>query len=95
MSESRKNQPSSYNRYFFWAFLVVAGIFLWTEHRAHVIEYLPISLLLLCVGMHFFMHGSHGHGSKHSADEPESDSNIHTAALPRQLAANDEADKRS
>lgn len=44
-------------------FLILA-YFLWMEHRAHVIEYLPIALLLLvvllCPLMHLFMH--HGHG---------------------------------
>jgi len=45
-------------------FAVAAGYFLWTEHRAHVIEYLPWTFLLLCPLMHVFMHGSHGgHGS--------------------------------
>lgn len=44
-------------------FLAVAGYFLWTEHRPHVIEALPYLLLLVCVGMHVFMHGAHGgHG---------------------------------
>ena len=43
-------------------FLGIGGYFLWTEHRAHVIEYLPWILLLGCVGMHMFMHGGHGHG---------------------------------
>ena len=45
-------------------FLGVAAFFLLTEHRAHVLGVLPYLLLLLCVGMHFFMHGGHrGHGS--------------------------------
>lgn len=47
-------------------FLAVAGFFLWEEHSAHILGYLPLILILgLCVGMHFFMHGSHGgdHGS--------------------------------
>lgn len=48
-------------------FLAVAGVLLWVEHRAHVLGALPLLLpLLLCVGMHFFMHrghgGTHGHG---------------------------------
>jgi hypothetical protein len=45
------------------AFLLIAGVLLFTEHRAHVLGvaiYLP---LLLCPLMHFFMHGGHGgHG---------------------------------
>ena len=46
-------------------FLAIAGFFLWQEHEAHILGYLPLLLLLgACVGMHFFMHGGHGgHGS--------------------------------
>jgi hypothetical protein len=32
----------------FIAFLAVAAYFLWTEHRAHVVQLLPYVLLLLC-----------------------------------------------
>jgi heme/copper-type cytochrome/quinol oxidase subunit 4 len=45
-------------------FLAVAGVFLWVEHRAHILGVLPLLLLLaICLGMHFFMHRGHGgHG---------------------------------
>jgi uncharacterized membrane protein len=45
-------------------FLAVAGYFLWEEHAAHLLGYLPLILILgLCLGMHAFMHGGHGgHG---------------------------------
>lgn len=46
-------------------FLGVAGFFLWTEHRAHLLGALPYLLLLLCPLMHLFMHGGHGHGHRH------------------------------
>ena len=49
-------------------FLAIGGYFLWTEHRAHVIEFLPWVLILACVGMHFFMHGGHGGGHGHGGD---------------------------
>ncbi|OGB27044.1 MAG: hypothetical protein A3I66_22495 [Burkholderiales bacterium RIFCSPLOWO2_02_FULL_57_36] len=42
-------------------FLLVIGYFLWMEHQAHVIEYLPYLLLAACVLMHVFMHRGHGH----------------------------------
>lgn len=45
-------------------FLLIAGYFLVTEHRAHLggaLNYLPFLLLLACPLMHVFMH--HGHGS--------------------------------
>ena len=52
-------------------FLAVAGYFLWAEHRAHFLAYVPLILILgLCLGMHFFMHG--GHGGGHGAQEEDS-----------------------
>ncbi len=48
-------------------FAAAAAYFLWTEHRAHVIQYLPWGILALCPLMHFFMHRGHGgHGSRDS-----------------------------
>lgn len=45
-------------------FGAVAGYFLWTEHRAHLAQWWPYAILLLCPLMHVFMHGSHGgHGN--------------------------------
>jgi len=45
-------------------FVVIAGILLFTEHRAHVLGALIWLPLLLCPLMHLFMHGGHGgHGS--------------------------------
>lgn len=41
-------------------FAAAAAYFLWTEHRAHVIQYLPWGILALCPLMHFFMHRGHG-----------------------------------
>lgn len=47
-------------------FIAIAGYFLWTEHRAHLIgalSWLPWLLVLACPLMHLFMHGGHGgHG---------------------------------
>lgn len=42
------------------AFLAIAGFFLWEKHEAHILGYLPLILIGVCVGMHFFMHGGHG-----------------------------------
>jgi hypothetical protein len=58
----------------FFGFLAVAGFFLFTEHRAHLMGALPFILLALCPLMHVFHrgHGSHGHhgvpGSHGNAD---------------------------
>ncbi|MBR0926765.1 DUF2933 domain-containing protein [Bradyrhizobium diazoefficiens] len=41
-------------------FLVIAGILLFAEHRAHVLGLFVWLPLLACPLMHFFMHG-HGH----------------------------------
>jgi hypothetical protein len=48
-------------------FLGIAAFFLITEHTAHVFGVLPYALLLVCVLMHFFMHGGHGHQHGDSA----------------------------
>jgi fatty acid desaturase len=47
-------------------FLAVAGMVLWVEHRLHILGALPLLLpLLICIGMHFFMHRGHGgHGGR-------------------------------
>jgi hypothetical protein len=50
-------------------FSAIAAYFLWTEHRAHVIEFLPWVFLALCPLMHLFMHRGHDHGGNRS-DRP-------------------------
>lgn len=53
-------------------FLIIAGYFLVTEHRAHLsgaLYYLPFVFLLACPLMHFFMHGGHGHGKSGSGNK--------------------------
>jgi fatty acid desaturase len=53
-------------------FLVIAGALVWMEHRAHILGAWPLLLpLVICVGMHFFMHRGHGghHGSGGDRDE--------------------------
>ena len=53
------------------AFLAVGALFLVLEHRAHLLGAWPLLFLLLCGGMHLFMHRGHGGhdsrvGEKHS-----------------------------
>ena len=46
-----------------WAFIgfaIVAGFFLLTEHRAHLLGVLPFLILLACPLLHMFHHSSHG-----------------------------------
>jgi len=46
-------------------FLIVAGFFLFTEHRAHLFGFLPFLLLLACPLLHLLHegHGDHEAGS--------------------------------
>ncbi len=54
-------------------FLLIGGYFLWEEHKAHILGYLPLILILgACAGMHFFMHGGHG-GGRHTEDSQRRD----------------------
>ena len=41
-------------------FLAIAGVYLWMEHRAHLLGVVVWLPLLACPLMHLFMH--HGHG---------------------------------
>ena len=52
--------------YVFWAFIAIAAYFLLTEHRAHVVPYLPLLLIAACPLLHMFHnHGGHeGHGDR-------------------------------
>ena len=56
----------------FIGFLLVAGYFLITEHRAHLSGWLSSYgiwlLLLACPLMHLFMHRGHGHGGHESRE---------------------------
>jgi len=65
--QSRSNQALG-------VFLAIAAYFLWTEHQAHVIAFLPWLLIAGCLVMHAFMHRGHGHGSGgHSGDDEPGD----------------------
>ncbi len=59
-------------------FLIVAGYFLFMEHRAHLggfLYYLPFLFLLACPLMHIFMHGGHGghEQGKRDSDDKKGD----------------------
>jgi hypothetical protein len=53
-------------------FLAIAGFFLFTEHRAHLLGALPFILLLLCPLLHLFGHGGLGSGTAHRHERPGS-----------------------
>ncbi len=56
-------------------FAIIGGFLLLSEHRAHVLPYLPWLLLLACPLLHMFMHGGHGgHGKEgHDHGSPRRD----------------------
>lgn len=49
--------------------LAIAAFFLLTEHRAHLLGWLPLALLLLCPLLHLLMHGGHGGHGGHADDD--------------------------
>jgi hypothetical protein len=58
-------------RWVFWGFVVIAAYFIYTEHRAHAIQYLPFLLLLACPLMRLFHgHGGHGRGNDDERSQP-------------------------
>lgn len=69
----------SRNTWVLLGFLAVGAYFLFSEHRAHFLYYLPFVLLLACPLMHLFHgHGGHGgHGShakeREARDDPRRD----------------------
>ena len=67
---SEKKMP---NRALYWTaacvFTVFGGYYLWTQHRAHVLQFWPLALFLLCPLMHLF--GGHGGHGNHKRDEGE------------------------
>ena len=74
----------------FIAFALIAGFFLLSEHRAHVISYLPWLLLAACPLLHMFMHGGHG-GHRHGGAQPAREQgNDSTRAAERSGAAGSE-----
>lgn len=54
------------------AFLAIGAFFLVSEHRAHVVPWLPWLILLACPLLHVFMpggHGGHGDVEGNSSDD--------------------------
>ena len=43
-----------------YAFLAIAALFLWGDHRSHILGVVPYLLLLACPIIHLLMHQSHG-----------------------------------
>lgn len=58
------------------AFVAIGGFYLVTEHRAHLLGWLPFLFVLACPLMHLFMHHGHGgadHGEPVGRNKPDRD----------------------
>ena len=71
MNHDQNDKWNPASKYVFIGFALIAGYFLITEHRAHVVQYLPFLFLLACPLMHLF-HGHGGHGGHGGGAEQES-----------------------
>lgn len=60
-------------RWVLYGFLAIAGFFMFTEHRAHVLGISPYLLLLACLLMHLFMHHDHGSQEQHMHNQGSSE----------------------
>lgn len=67
--DDRHNALPWPNKLVWMVFAIVAGFYLWTEHRDHLLSALPYLLLLACPLMHLFMHRGHGHSGKTPPDK--------------------------
>ena len=63
------NNDGSRAKIAFAVLAAVAAFFLFTEHRAHLLGFLPFLIFLACPLMHSFHHGSNGGHDTHGADE--------------------------
>ena len=66
-----RQHEHSRSKWIFIAFAVMAGVLLFSEHRAHLLGLLPYLFLLACPLMHLFHHhGNHRH--HHGSQETHS-----------------------
>ena len=78
MADHSHDHDSTGGRWVFWGFIVIAVYFVFTEHRAHAIQYLPFLLVLACPLMHLF-HGHAGHGRNRTGDNDDDTGAVKTA----------------
>lgn len=71
MNDEHETKHLSRGQWVFYGFLIFAGLLLFTEHRAHVLGFLPYLILLACPLMHLFMHHGHGGHNHHETKEGE------------------------
>jgi hypothetical protein len=73
--DSQRPPRRNWSSYAFIGFLAVAGFFLLTEHRAHLLGVLPFLILLACPLLHFAHHGRHN--APRERDDPGGGSSGH------------------
>jgi len=78
MTENQRNDNERWNpriKLALIGFALIGGFFIFAEHQAHVLSWLPWLLLAACPLMHLFMHhghGGHDHQSRHGmSEEPD------------------------
>jgi len=71
MNDEHEMKHLSRGQWVFYGFLIFVGLLLFTEHRAHVLSFLPYLILLACPLMHLFMHHRHGGHNHHETKEGE------------------------
>lgn len=73
--ENHSSGGGGSGRWVFWGFLLIAGYFLVTEHKAHLYGWFSAYgiwlLVLACPLMHLFMHHGHGDHGERPAREDE------------------------
>jgi hypothetical protein len=67
MNKSLNTNNWNFYRVGTWGAILIMTYFLLTEHRAHVIQFLPYLFLIACPLMHIFMHRGHNHHSGHES----------------------------
>ena len=67
--QGHDNSSQQYVRWAFWVFAAIGAYYLFTEHRAHLFDYLPYVLLMACPLMHLFGHQHGGHAHHHQDTE--------------------------
>ena len=74
MSDSQQGHPADYGHrerpgmlWIFVAFVLMAVVLLWEEHRAHILGVIPYLILFACPLMHLL----HRHGHSHNPERKE------------------------
>lgn len=73
MTDEHETKHLSRGKWVFYGFLAIAGLLMFTEHRAHVLGILPFLILLACPLMHIFMHHGHGNHIHHTQHDEKSE----------------------